>query len=1578
MAEYENYFGEKYRNAAQEQFKQDEYLRDVTSKRLDPDLDRVTPEIKEKNKRYYPIAYGSDQVDMLEEFYKDRITRDENREKVLDYYVTGKRTAAKAARYEQLGTDAGGQTTAYAKKHKNHWGWVRRKSARNAQACFAAADGLIAKYHSQEKAYGKYRVTEEILLKRLEGSLYAAQTKSQSKEHETYLQCKAKLKTNIILRDQAQRTITELKKQGEQYTKEIEVLTSKLSSFNLEINTVKEEMRTNLPSSQKMWLDKNKAVIDQKAETFKEKGERNKTARLRAVWELLGGLGEEYNYPKRICYLDPNGKPVNYAEYVKQQQNEEIEGRNQSELAGYEKKEDQTRNGFFAKNGLKGNIVLKTEKEAIDRWLNYPIPTPEQIEEKKGLLGFFKKDMAGFYQNVVCFPEEIEKRRSVISIVAECWSEEERSAILDKIDAMKKLRTLFLYELYMVYGIDHEGKIAKQIEEGSQWKDVKVELLGDYKGSYLDWKESNNKLIASQKEKAEEEELARKKAEKEELAKKKAEEKELARKKAEEQARIKEEEEKKAEEEELERKKAEEEKKKKEKEEEEELARKKEEEKKKAEELARKKAEEEAREKLAPYVKEFNKRIAENEAKRKLLEKEKKAEDAALVEIQKEAQEETEKEAVETFKKEVKEQAKEEFKKKLMTPDSLEVCKGQNDEFDEIDYDCYQKLTLATVQLRDPELTQPEITEIKWEIKGLNEDEKPLLAAVLKRPSLQALDLADTSLKRKSKKEKNVEEDQKNEIKSKSFEEIKGEYIKENKERYIKLYKGTYKEDYVAQYRKRKEIQKVTEDANRAEEERQKKHLEQLPAALIPILYDVRYDKNGNVLKEDVEKFKKNKELVASWKEEENREELIKTRLQTVLDETDLPTMEQLRNGWVEQMIKKNPSSLVKVVTLVQKMEDWKKEYKDAFQYQEQESESFDRKRFIKTKCVQNLALYINTYLRMKHGIEIMRIGSAENGFRPVVAGKEDENSYVARYDLLEKTMVEYDDNRYQFEHLEAEKERVDKADQFLFEEDLGHDATLFREVFVENIKYLKQSDDKTREENGKKLKYYQIVPKGQNILAPLLAHPKQADTKWHMSEEARREIEKKNDKYAKLWKSKIENELTKNKSKEQKAKFEQDSIELLTSINQDLPHFLDDVTLPSCEELENGWIERQLRRNPGGLVEMLSKARAYPELKNVLQKNAILKKDRKKENVPGGQSIIKNVEKSEEFVRKFKPLQALSDYILLYLRNKYKIDLTDGAYLGQGEETSAEKNRTKKEEKSLRETLETYKNSISPMEQTHKLEPQDRYKNIITAQMEYFSDEKYGLSEQLKNASPEKQLRKAMDEEQLKKNLQEMDGNKIDKEKEKVNDFYKTVLLVGLHNVHSFPNGKVLATEYKKKEENQKWKDAFENMDMVTCGQEIAEKLPDLLKDYELPSPAELKKGWIEKQLESNPLQLVEMMLRIDRIRMLGNPKFDEGDPKTEVDLKRQQVANELGKSLDKKEETRNRYEACCGLVSYVEKYMEHKYGMNILNGDQLHAYILQKWQIESDEKKEEDAKTLNDYAIHRRKALIASAVVS
>ena len=1554
MAEYENYFGEKYRNAPQEQFKQDEYFQDVKNKRLDPDLDRVIPGIKgikEKNKRYYPIAYGSDQVDMLEEFYKDRITRDENREKVLDYYVTGKRTAAKAARYQQLGTDAEGQTTAYAKKHKNHWGWVRRKSARNAQACFAAADGLIEKYHLQKEAYEKYSVTEEILQKRLEGSLYAAQTKSQSKEHETYLQCKAKLKTNIILRDQAQRTIQELENQEEQYTDEIAILRSKLSSFNLEINTVKEEMRTNLPSSQKMWLDKNKTVIDQKAETFKENGDRKETARLRAVWELLGGLGEKYNYPKRICYLDPKDKPVNYAEYVKQQQNEEIEGRNQSELAGYkkEKEEDRTRNGFWAQNRLEGNIVLKTEKEAIDRWLNYPIPTPEQIEGEKGLLGFFKKDMAGFYQNVVCFPEEIEKRKSVIYFAAECWSNEETKAIGDKIDAMKKLRTLFLSELYMVYGIDHEGKISKQIEEGSQWKDVKTGLWGDYRGSYFDWRDSNNTLIASQKKKAnqEEREKAEEEKKKKEEEKKKAEE--LARKKAEE------------EEVELERKREEEEKKKKEKEEE--LARKKAEEK--------KKAEEEAREKLAPYVKEFNKRRAENEAKRKLLEEEKKAEDAALVEIQKEAQKETEKEVVETFKKEVKEQARKEFKKKLMTPDSLEVCKGQNDEFDEIDYDCYQKLMLATVQLRDPELTQPEITEIKWEIKGLNEDEKPLLAAVLKRPSLQALDLADTSLKRKSKKEKNVEEDQKNEIKSKSFEEIKGEYIKENKERYIKLYKKRYKKVYVAQYKK--EIQKVTEDANHAEEERQKEHLGQLPAALIPILYDVRYDEKGNVLKEDVEKFKKNKELVASWKEEENREELIKTRLQTVLDETDLPTMEQLRNGWVEQMIKKNPSSLVKVVTLVQKMEDWKKEYKDAFQYQEQESESFDRKRSIKTKCVQNLALYINTYLRMKHGIEIMRIGSAENGFRPVVAGKEDENSYVARYDLLEKTMVEYDDNRYQYEHLEAEKE---KADQFLFAEDLGHDATLFREVFVENIKYLKQSDDKTGEENGKKLKYYQKVPKRQNILAPLLAHPKQADTKWHMSEEARGEIKKKNDKYAKLWKSKIENGLTKKKSKEQEARFEQDSIELLTSINQDLPHFLDDVTLPSCEELENGWIERQLRRNPGGLVEMLSKARAYPELKKVLQSDAILKKDRKKENVPGGQSIIKNVEGSEEFVRKFKPLQALSDYILLYLRNKYKIDLTDGAYLGQGEETSAEKNRTKKEEKPLGETLETYKNSISTMEQTHKLEPQDRYKNIITAQMKYFSEEKGRLSKQLKHASREKLLRKAMDEKQLENILQEMDGNKIDKEKEKVNDFYKTVLLVGLHNVHFFSKGKVLETEYKKKEENQKWKDAFENMDMVTCGQEIAEKLPDLLKDYELPSPAELKKGWIEKQLESNPLQLVEMMLRIDRIRMLGNPKFDEGDPKTEVDLKRQQVANKLRKSLEKKEETKNKYEACCGLVSYVEKYMEHKYGVCILNGDQLTACILPKWQIESDEKG--DAKTLNDYAIHRRKALIASAVGS
>ena len=351
-------------------------------------------------------------------------------------------------------------------------------------------------------------------------------------------------------------------------------------------------------------------------------------------------------------------------------------------------------------------------------------------------------------------------------------------------------------------------------------------------------------------------------------------------------------------------------------------------------------------------------------------------------------------------------------------------------------------------------------------------------------------------------------------------------------------------------------------------------------------LYSVRYQSDGKALKADESKEKWNKSVLHAFAEQgDTYEKEVKQKLGQVIADVQIPSPEELENGWIEKQMDLNPSEFVDNIRRMHCM---------GYLLQDQTwlADELQKNSFAAAKldAAMKLGQYVENYMRVKYDFSPF---DTKKGSAVMAPMKQKAHDALKKENkaFLEKTYT-------------AAWQAYDKQDAIRrekIEKDLAeynsilkpHAMRAGRELHKEDQKHLKEI-----EENKERLRMLEETEQKQYAYEKEnLKREQERKEKERALEEEKYKKERK-EKYEK-WKTSRENPDAIRRTGDMK-KIIQEVQKEKEDGKKTAP--MDLKAFPTMQQLKNGWVDEMYQKHPKELIRMLQDGK---DEKNELQADA-------------------------------------------------------------------------------------------------------------------------------------------------------------------------------------------------------------------------------------------------------------------------------------------------------------------------------------------------------------------------------------
>lgn len=339
-----------------------EFLEQKKNKGLDIPQEGQQPMVR--------FDYDADQL--LQKFEERNRGGAEDFKKRTEYFFTNSAMAsARAEKYRRLAANADEKIRPFSRAYSYHWTMKRKNNASKASKKYLRMQELMNRLSEDDanlSAVEKYRRREEIMNLRIEAMCASSVTKAKSRDHEKYLQSRAMLSCYMILKDQLEHIINDVKEEQGENNPDLVKLERKMSALQNEIKNAHDTVARYAPTVMGSWKNKNNMNSDyytEKKEQYKSAGTYVHPERVGIMADLdaFKEASKDMDYPQRMVLKDRAGQPVNKAEYGISKWNKE-----------YIELKDKAPNDPDAAQKLKD-----MDMQALERFNKLHVPTENEV-----------------------------------------------------------------------------------------------------------------------------------------------------------------------------------------------------------------------------------------------------------------------------------------------------------------------------------------------------------------------------------------------------------------------------------------------------------------------------------------------------------------------------------------------------------------------------------------------------------------------------------------------------------------------------------------------------------------------------------------------------------------------------------------------------------------------------------------------------------------------------------------------------------------------------------------------------------------------------------------------------------------------------------------------------------------------------------------------------------------------------------------------------------------------------------------------------------------------------------------------
>ena len=687
------------------------------------------------------------------------------------------------------------------------------------------------------------------------------------------------------------------------------------------------------------------------------------------------------------------------------------------------------------------------------------------------------------------------------------------------------------------------------------------------------------------------------------------------------------------------------------------------------------------------------------------------------------------------------------------------------------------------------------------------------------------------------------------------------------------------------------------------------------PSAL---LLDVRRKNDGTVPAEYRENVKWNEKWIKSWAigKEEDRKKLVDEMLPQVIREVEIPNPVELRSGWIERQMDQNyvtfTGSIRRMLAMDHLMEEMPQAFKSLTPY-------------LKTRleAARQMAAYVKNYMLLNYGFSPLEGRDGCRMKAPLKAKQQRtletqsnnliEGAYQQAYNQYTEQEIAYLTMLKESGYIEtkAKLQAVGKKLHKKRQEELRKTPEYLQMQAYEKEEYKREKEAYEREQSQKKAQ-------------------RENDLKWaNAKQEAPKASEAQIQKFFEI--EKILDEVKKDKEKQGKDKKPQK-----------------EIALPTMEQIKNGWVDDMFQNHTRELIELLQngssemdekQALAYEDLVNLIVVG-ISARHGVKFSTNGEKCTMGNPDHSKgmkSFIDKVLSKQYSEAYCELKGLDKKETWADFTAEKKKENKAAGKKDEKKADEKKKEDKKEINENKI--------IEKEDN----SDSGDEFFEEEK---KEQKKKTK--EQVKIDLSRPLTKEEKEEFDrlnqGMKLSNERfvvfQAIKDsdaFMKYKCMTTTTNymvkhtdiclkrdnlgllgalsplIQSIPKEETRATSAVQ--HNEKWTKDFCGAKrnnakcMESMNQMITEHFPKVFDGFVLPTPDELRAGWLPRNIKNNSFRLFEVLRKA-----AGVPKLvEESDTAREI--------------YEKTPGFKQKAEAFLKLNEYAMKYIEVNYGIKRQN---------------------------------------------
>ncbi len=709
--------------------------------------------------------------------------------------------------------------------------------------------------------------------------------------------------------------------------------------------------------------------------------------------------------------------------------------------------------------------------------------------------------------------------------------------------------------------------------------------------------------------------------------------------------------------------------------------------------------------------------------------------------------------------------------------------------------------------------------------------------------------------------------------------------------------------------------------------------LSMAPSAL---LLDVRRKNDGIVPAEYRENVKWNEKWIKSWAagKEEDRKKLVKEMLPKVIGQVDIPNPVQLRSGWIEQQLDRGYMAFTGSIRRMLAMDHLMAEMPEAFE---------GLSPYLKSRldAGRQMAAYVKNYMLLNYGFSPLEGRDGCQMKAPLKAKdrrtlqSQNNNLVDGAYQQAYYQFTEQEIQYYQklkdsgYIETRAKLDAVGKALRKKRQEELRKTPEYQRQEAYEKEEYQREKEAYEREQSQKKAQ-------------------REHDLKWAKAQE----VAPKTSKADIQMFFDIEKLLEEvKKDKEQQGKEAKPQKE---------------ITLPTMEQIKNGWVEDMFQNHTRELIELLQNGgtamdekqfMAYDDLVNLIvvettrRHGITFTRDGEKctlgnpDHSKGMKSFVDKV-LSKNYSDAYSELMGLDKKETWANFQGVKEEENKTSVKKGGEKQPVEKKDEKKEDKKAKDAQKKKPSKAEIIDQIllkkdgknktaekkeEKKKPEQKVKiNLSRPLTEAEQAEFDELRKNLKISNESFVVYQAIKDSDAFMAYKCMtDTSKYMVKHPNICKDWKNLGLLGALSplIQSIPKEESRATAAVT--HNEKWTRDFcgakraKNAQCIErMNQMITEHFPKVFDGFVLPTPDELREGWLPRNIKKNSFRLFEVLRKA-----AGVPKLV--------------AESETAKKIY--EETpgfKQKAEAFLKLNEYAMKYIEANYGVQRQNNREVPEY--------------------------------------